>query len=79
MADTHYLLAIDTATCYAGLALFNGDRVLSEAYWLSDYNHSVELMPALVRMLDQQGLSAEDLSAVAVSIGPGLSPDCALE
>jgi tRNA threonylcarbamoyladenosine biosynthesis protein TsaB len=28
-------------------------------------------MPALVRVLDQQGSHAEDLSAVAVAIGPG--------
>jgi tRNA threonylcarbamoyladenosine biosynthesis protein TsaB len=71
MAKNPLLLAIDTATRYAGLALFDGDRVLSEATWLSNYNHSVELMPALVRALDQQGLGAQNLSAVAVAIGPG--------
>ena len=71
MADNSYMLAIDTATRYAGLALYDGDRILAEASWLSSYNHSVELMPALVRMLDQQALSAPDLAAVAVAIGPG--------
>lgn len=71
MADPSYLLAIDTATRYAGLALYDGGRVLSEASWLSNNNHSVELMPALVRMLDRQGLGAQDLAAVGVSIGPG--------
>jgi tRNA threonylcarbamoyladenosine biosynthesis protein TsaB len=71
MADNPYLLAIDTATRYAGVALYDGDRILSETSWLSDRNHSVELMPTLVRMLDRQGLGAKDLSAVAVSIGPG--------
>ena len=71
MADNSYMLAIDTATRYAGLALYDGDRILSEASWLSNNNHSVELMPALVRMLDQQALSAPDLAAVAVAIGPG--------
>jgi tRNA threonylcarbamoyladenosine biosynthesis protein TsaB len=71
MADNPCLLAIDTATRYAGLALYDGDRVLSETSWLSDRNHSVEVMPTLVCMLDRQGLDAKDLSAVAVSIGPG--------
>lgn len=71
MTDYSYLLAIDTATRYAGLALYDGGRILSEASWLSNNNHSVELMPALVRMLDQQALSASDLAAVAVAIGPG--------
>jgi tRNA threonylcarbamoyladenosine biosynthesis protein TsaB len=71
MAARSFLLAIDTATRYAGLALYDGVRILSEASWLSDRNHSVELMPALVRILDRQGLSASDLSAVGVAIGPG--------
>jgi tRNA threonylcarbamoyladenosine biosynthesis protein TsaB len=71
MADRVVLLAIDTATRYAGLALYDGERILSEASWLSDRNHSVELMPALVRMLERQGLSALDLSVVGVAIGPG--------
>jgi tRNA threonylcarbamoyladenosine biosynthesis protein TsaB len=71
MVDNPYLLAIDTATRYAGLALYDGERILSEANWLSSFAHSTELMPALVRMLEQQGLNADDLSAVAVSIGPG--------
>ncbi len=65
------LLAIDTATRFAGLALYDGDTVRSEASWLSHNNHSVELMPALVRMLDQQGVGARDLAAVGVAIGPG--------
>lgn len=71
MADHPLLLAIDTATRYAGLALFDGDAVQSEVYWRSQNNHSVELMPTLVRTLDQQGVGPQDLSAVAVAIGPG--------
>ena len=71
MVENSYLLAIDTATRFAGLALFDGERILSEASWLSNNNHSVELMPALVRMLERQGLGAQDLAAVGVAIGPG--------
>jgi tRNA threonylcarbamoyladenosine biosynthesis protein TsaB len=65
------LLAIDTATRIAGLALYDGELVRSEASWLSQNNHSVELMPALTRMLDQQSVGVQDLGAVAVAIGPG--------
>ncbi|MBN1935406.1 MAG: tRNA (adenosine(37)-N6)-threonylcarbamoyltransferase complex dimerization subunit type 1 TsaB [Anaerolineae bacterium] len=65
------LLAIDTATHFAGLALYDGDIVRAEQYWLSQNNHSVELMPALVDMLAQQGFAPRDLSAVGVTIGPG--------
>lgn len=71
MTDEPLLLAIDTATQYAGLALFDGDVIQSEVYWRSQRNHSVELMPTMVRMLERHGLGPQDLSAVAVSIGPG--------
>ena len=65
------LLAIETATRAAGLALYDGEAVRSEASWLSQNNHSVELMPKLARMLEQQRVGAQDLGAVAVTIGPG--------
>lgn len=65
------LLAIDTATRYASLALYDGERVLSEETWRTANYHTVELMPAVVRMLERQGVLAEALSAVGVSLGPG--------
>ena len=65
------LIAIDTATRWAGVALYDGERVRAEASWRSHNNHSVELMPALTRMLDQQGVDAGRLAAVAVASGPG--------
>lgn len=71
MAEKPLLLAIDTATRFAGLALYDGEMVRSEASWLSNRNHSTELTPTMVRMLDQQGLGASDISAVAVATGPG--------
>jgi tRNA threonylcarbamoyladenosine biosynthesis protein TsaB len=71
MMEKPLLLAIDTATRFAGLALYDGDTILAESCWLSKNNHSVELMPALTRMLEQQTFTAGDLAAVAVSIGPG--------
>jgi tRNA threonylcarbamoyladenosine biosynthesis protein TsaB len=71
MAGKPLLVAIDTATRWAGLALYDGETVRAEASWRSRNNHSVELMPALDRMLAQQGVSAEHLAAVAVASGPG--------
>jgi len=70
-AKKSLLLAIDTATRWAGLALYDGERVRAEACWQSRNNHSVELMPALARMLAQQGVEATHLAAVAVASGPG--------
>jgi len=65
------LLAIDTATRYASISLYGPDGVLSEQSWRSDNRHSVQVMPAIAAMLDQQKLSPSDLQAVAVAKGPG--------
>ena len=65
------LLAVDTATRLASIALFDGQRLLSEATWHSAQQHTVELMPNVVRMLAQAGLAPQDLTAVGVALGPG--------
>lgn len=67
------LLAIDTATRMAGLALYDEVRglVLGEEAWYAAYKHTVELMPRLVRLLDGQGVQPTDLTGIAVSLGPG--------
>lgn len=65
------ILAIDTATLYAGLALYNRDGIRAEENWYAGRNHTVEVMPRLVRMLKAAGLQITDLTALAVSLGPG--------
>ena len=114
------LLAIDTATNLAGIALLDGGRPSASAefadgivvdtatepstpagstgpegdllqgragdvrpsaggqvrvrgayQWQTGRNHTVELMPNIIRLLDEAGARAEDLEAVAVAIGPG--------
>jgi len=65
------LLAIDTATRYASVALYEDDGVLAECSWLSQNNHSVEMMPEIDRLLARQGISPSELGCVAVTKGPG--------
>jgi tRNA threonylcarbamoyladenosine biosynthesis protein TsaB len=67
------LLAIDTATRIAGLALYDEVQgwILGEEMWHSVDNHSVELMPRLVRMLALHGLAPRNLTGLVVSLGPG--------
>jgi len=67
------LLAIDTATRMAGLALYDEVQgwLLGEELWHSVNNHTVELMPRLARMLALQGLAPGDLTGLVVSLGPG--------
>ena len=67
------LLAIDTATHMAGLALFDPARglVLGEESWYSVNRHTVELMPRLDRLLAQQGITPDAVTGLVVSLGPG--------
>lgn len=67
------LVAIDTATHLAGLALYDqaAGRVLCEEAWHSRNNHTIELMPRLVRMMEQQDITPADLTGLVVSLGPG--------
>jgi tRNA threonylcarbamoyladenosine biosynthesis protein TsaB len=65
------ILAIDTATQYAGLALYNQDGVFAEEFWYSGRNHTIELMPRVERLLRLAQLPVSGLAALAVSLGPG--------
>ncbi len=65
------ILAIDTATQYAGLALYKPAGVYAEQAWYAGRNHTIELMPRIARMLKSANLSVSDLTALAVSLGPG--------
>ncbi|HEY84796.1 MAG TPA: tRNA (adenosine(37)-N6)-threonylcarbamoyltransferase complex dimerization subunit type 1 TsaB [Chloroflexi bacterium] len=65
------ILAIDTATEFAGLALYNQDTLWAEEIWRAARNHTVELMPRLRQMLEKAKLRVSDLESIAVCIGPG--------
>ena len=65
------LLAIDTATRIAGIALYDQDGLHVEQTWRTNDNHTVELMPHIVRACEQQRLTPSALRGVGVSLGPG--------
>jgi tRNA threonylcarbamoyladenosine biosynthesis protein TsaB len=65
------LLAIDTATNLAGIALLDSRGARAAFQWRAGRNHTVELMPNVVRLLAETGTRVEDLQAFAVAIGPG--------
>ncbi len=64
------ILALDTSTAIASVALYDGS-VTAETTWHAGRNHSVELMPQVLRLLELQRLTSTDLSAVAIACGPG--------
>jgi tRNA threonylcarbamoyladenosine biosynthesis protein TsaB len=65
------LLAVDTSSRWVGLALYDGNSVLSEIVWQSQYHHTVEVAPALQTLLERSGAKTDDLSALGVALGPG--------
>jgi tRNA threonylcarbamoyladenosine biosynthesis protein TsaB len=65
------ILAIDTATRWTGLALFDGKTIIAEEGWRGLNTQTVELTPAVGALLHRSGLDASDLKAIAVAIGPG--------
>jgi tRNA threonylcarbamoyladenosine biosynthesis protein TsaB len=65
------LLAVDTSTRTVGVALYDGAQVLSETVWTSRDYHTVELAPAVTRVLERAGMVIANLQALAVATGPG--------
>ena len=64
------LLAIDTATAWCGVALYDG-AVQLELNWRAERHHSEQLMQSIERGLELTGLNREALGALGVSRGPG--------
>lgn len=68
------LLAFDTATPLVTVALHDGDPDAPPVVELvSDrpMKHAEQLAPLIERALDQAGLVRQDLTAIAVGVGPG--------
>lgn len=64
------LLALDTATRTAGIALYDG-QLVAELNWHSRDAQTTELLPRVETLLAWSGLRPDDLRALAVSLGPG--------
>ncbi|HZJ84150.1 MAG TPA: tRNA (adenosine(37)-N6)-threonylcarbamoyltransferase complex dimerization subunit type 1 TsaB [Syntrophomonadaceae bacterium] len=65
------VLAVDSATPCAGVALVEDNNVLYEELANLGKTHSQTLMPMIDRALQVGGFSIMDLSAIAVTVGPG--------
>ncbi|GCE20469.1 tRNA (adenosine(37)-N6)-threonylcarbamoyltransferase complex dimerization subunit type 1 TsaB [Dictyobacter kobayashii] len=65
------LLALDTSTRYASVALCSENELLSEYTWFSENNHSVDLLDRVQRIMAQRQISLQQLDAIAVALGPG--------
>ena len=64
-------LCIDTSTRYASVGVSDEGHILAELAWRSERNHSVELAPAIQRVMEHAGVVIDDLTAVFAAVGPG--------
>jgi tRNA threonylcarbamoyladenosine biosynthesis protein TsaB len=65
------LLALDTSTRQASVALCNEQHLYGEYSWQVGNNHSVELLERIRRLLAECGVSLSALEGIAVATGPG--------
>lgn len=65
------LLAIDTATRWASLALLNNTGLIAETNWRCLGNHTVEVLPTIAQMMKRAQAQPADIKAIAVAKGPG--------
>jgi tRNA threonylcarbamoyl adenosine modification protein YeaZ len=65
-------LSLDTASEMASIAISEDGVVLAERTWRCERNHTVELLPAVEKLLTESGTAKEDITAVFVCIGPGM-------
>jgi tRNA threonylcarbamoyladenosine biosynthesis protein TsaB len=65
------LLALDTSTGTASVALFDGEAVVSETTWHAGREHSTRVLVEVGASLERIGRTPTDLTALAVARGPG--------
>lgn len=65
------LLAFDTATPLVTVALHDGERVVVELASEQPMKHGEHLAPLIARAMDDAGIVRQDLTAIAVGVGPG--------
>lgn len=65
------ILAFDTAAPVVSVAIHDGDQVLGEARGAGPMAHGELLAPAIADALRQAGARMDDVTDVAVGVGPG--------
>ena len=65
------LLALDTSTQWIGMALYDGVQVLGEEIWQTHNHHTVEIAPAIQRLMSRCSVLPSALEGIGVALGPG--------
>jgi tRNA threonylcarbamoyl adenosine modification protein YeaZ len=64
-------LAIDTSSSITGIAVSNRGELLASLTWQTARNHTTELLPNLVCLLQQVKVKLTSVDAIIVAKGPG--------
>ena len=64
-------LAIDTSSSTAGVALSHKGEILASLTWQTAQNHTIELLPNLICLLQQAKVKLDFIEAIIVARGPG--------
>jgi tRNA threonylcarbamoyladenosine biosynthesis protein TsaB len=65
-----WILAIDTSTEHAGIALAGDEHALARS-WDAGRTQTTAVLPAIEALLAEAGATIGDLAAIAVAVGPG--------
>ncbi len=67
------ILAIDTSTQWLSVAFYDAENEVFpfEKTWRSTQRHTIELAPAIEKLLRDEQVSIHDIDVLAVAIGPG--------
>jgi tRNA threonylcarbamoyl adenosine modification protein YeaZ len=65
------LLAFDTATPAVTVALHDGERVVAHSTAVDARRHGELLAPTIQALLDEAWIPRQDVTAIAVGVGPG--------
>jgi len=71
MTPEPLILAVETSSRVGSVALAAGPRLLAEQTFSAPLRHSAEIFPAIGRLLDRFGQTADNISAAYIAIGPG--------
>ena len=64
-------LSIDTSTRIASVSLSRKGKMLSQISWESEQNHSIELVPAIIGLIERNSIPIDSLKFISVASGPG--------
>ncbi len=65
------ILAIDTATDWVGVALYDGAEMRAEQVWRGGRYHTASVAPEVALLMRRAGVAQEELTGVGVAQGPG--------